>query len=214
MPYKVLLAEDEDVLRDILSQYLLRDGYEVTTVKNGQEARDALYETPFDALILDWMMPEVSGIELVKEVRQQGLLCKVLMITAKSSQEDEFLGLSSGFDDFLRKPFDPKILLLRLKKLLPEQVALTSGPLTLDLQTRMVIVQGVPIDLTSKEFELLHFLMLHKGRVLSREQLISGIWGPAFEGGDRAVDNLVKRLRKKIGESAIKTMRGAGYQFD
>lgn len=214
MSYKILLAEDEDALRDILKLYLTRDGYDVIAVRNGQEALEAIYETPFDAMILDWMMPEMGGIELVKEARRRGLMSKVLMITAKSTQEDEFLSLSSGFDDFLRKPFDPKILLLRLKKLLPSGDALISDSISLAIHTRLVIVQGEEIELTTKEYELLAFFMKNKGRILTREQLISGIWGLSFEGGDRTVDNLVKRLRKKIGESSIKTMRGMGYQFD
>lgn len=212
MQIKVLLAEDEPDLAAILAAYMKREGYSVTICKDGETALAAMHEQRFDLMVLDWMMPGLSGIEVAKAAKAASD-AKLIMITAKSTQEDEWLSLSSGLDDYIRKPFDPKILMLRIKKILNLESKLICGALCVDTSTSQVYLENTLIDLTAKEYELLCYLMRHQDKLLNRQQLIDAVWGYDFDGDNRTVDTQVKRLRSKIGESYITTIRGMGYRF-
>ncbi len=212
MQIKVLLAEDEPEMAAIVAAYMKLEGYSVTIAKDGEEALEAMHEQRFDLMVLDWMMPKLSGIEVAKAAKAASD-AKLIMITAKSAQEDEWLSLSAGMDDFIRKPFDPKILMLRIKKLLSLESKLNCGALTVDTNTSQVYLSNALVDMTAKEYELLCYLMRHQDKLLSRQQLIDAVWGYDFDGDNRTVDTQVKRLRSKIGESYITTIRGMGYRF-
>jgi DNA-binding response OmpR family regulator len=208
----ILLAEDEPAMSDILQVYLKNEGYAVTVANDGEEALEAIHATHFDLLILDWMMPKLNGIEVAKVAKTLSDV-KIIMITAKSTQEDEWLSLNSGMDDFIRKPFDPRVLMLRVKRQLNVDQILNYEALSLNLEAKQVKLGGQTLELTAKEYELLCYFMRNSEKVLSRQQLVDAVWGYDFDGDYRTVDTQVKRLRTKIGESFIKTIRGMGYQF-
>lgn len=210
---RILLAEDEPALATVLSLYLKNEGYEVVVVNNGEDALEAIHTTYFDLLILDWMMPKINGIDVAKASKKLNE-AKIIMITAKSTQEDEWISLSSGMDDYIRKPFDPKVLILRVKRQLKESQLLISGALILDLEAKQAKLGETALALTAKEYELLCYFMRNPNKILSRQQLVDAIWGYDFDGDYRTVDTQVKRLRQKIGETHIKTARGMGYQFE
>ncbi len=211
---KILIAEDDLDMRKILSLYLEKEEYEVHAVANGEEAVDYLTEHAVDLLLLDWMMPEKNGIDVCKQVRMMQIPVKILMLTAKSENDNEFVGLASGADDYLRKPFDIKVLLLRIKKLCRQEELLRCGHLTLNQESYEVQKAGEAIALTKTEFELLRYFMINKGVTLSREQLLDRVWGPEYTGEMRTVDTHVRRLRGKIGEGFIRTHVGLGYVLE
>lgn len=211
---KILIAEDEPDMRKILQLYLEKEGYEVSAAKDGQEAFSQLCAEPFDLLVADWMMPNMSGLELCREARACSLPLKIIMLTAKGENEDELAGLTSGADDYIRKPFDPQILLLRIKKLLQLEDILTCGKLALHTKNQTVFAGTEEIRLTQKEFQLLQLFMRNKGIVLSRELLLDRVWGDAYDGDERTLDTHIRRLRSKIGKEAIKTYVGMGYRMD
>lgn len=211
---RILICEDDPDMRKILSMYLKKEGYEVHTASHGGEAVDYLAGHSADLLLLDWMMPVKSGPEVCREIRELNIPVKILMLTAKSDNEHEFLGLSCGADDYLRKPFDMKILLLRIKKLCRQEQLLKCGSLTLNQESMEVRSSDTKVSLTKKEFELLRYLMLNAGMVLTRDQLIDRVWGPEYDGDMRTVDTHIRRLRGKIGEGFIKTNVGLGYVLE
>lgn len=211
---RILICEDDPDMRKILSMYLKKEGYEVHAASHGGEAVDYLTEHSTDLLLLDWMMPVKSGPEVCREIRELNIPVKILMLTAKSDNEHEFLGLSCGADDYLRKPFDMKILLLRIKKLCRQEQLLKCGSLTLNQESMEVRSSDKKVSLTKKEFELLRYLMLNAGMVLTRDQLIDRVWGPEYDGDMRTVDTHIRRLRGKIGEGFIKTNVGLGYVLE
>lgn len=210
---RLLIAEDDLHMNKILAMYLTKSGYTVTTAFDGQEALDYAYKTPFDLIILDWMMPKIDGITVCKELKSLASPPKIIMLTAKSEVEDEALGLTCGADDYIRKPFDPKILLLRVQKLLPDPL-LTFNELTLDLKSHTVTRNQQPITLSKKEFDLLACMMLNPKHIFSREQLLDKVWGLDYDGDGRTVDTHIRRLRGKIGEGFIMTHRGFGYSLE
>lgn len=210
---KVLIAEDEPAMQKILKVYLEKEGYDVTLVGDGQSAIEALYEERFQLVLLDWMMPKLSGIEVCKEIKRLGIAVKILMLTAKSAEDDEVKGLSEGVDDYIKKPFDPRILILRINKLLKKGEVLTCGELRLYPDQGQVMVGDVSIKLSPIEQKLLIYFMQNDGLVLSREKLLNHVWGMTYEGDDRTVDTHIRRLRKKIGEELIQTYRGMGYRL-
>ncbi|MGL4737861.1 MAG: response regulator transcription factor [Cellulosilyticaceae bacterium] len=208
---KILIAEDDRAMQKILALYLQKEGYEITLVSDGQEALEKLYEGRFDLVVLDWMMPQLSGIEVCKEIRRLELPLKVLMLTAKSETEDELLGLERGADEYIRKPFDPRVLMMRIKKLLPAEEVLSYAGLTVYPKRSEVKLGERTIPLSQKELGLLIYLMANPGIILSREKLLTYVWGSDYEGDDRTLDTHVRRLRRKIGEECIQTHRGMGY---
>ena len=236
----ILIAEDHPDLRKILTLYLQKEGYQVSVVSNGQEAITYLMErcglkkeaknnlgltfskspsshapaTLPDLLILDWMMPVQDGIQTCREIRALNLPIKILMLTANRETEHEILGLTSGADDYVRKPFDIKVLLLRIKKLCRLEGILCCGDISLNQETFEVRKGNIPVVLTRTEYELLRYFLTNQRIILTREQLLNQVWGMDFEGDSRTVDTHIRRLRRKIGEEYIKTRIGIGYVMD
>lgn len=167
-----------------------------------------------DLLILDWMMPVQDGIQTCREIRALNLPIKILMLTAKGETEHEILGLTSGADDYVRKPFDIKVLLLRIKKLCHLEGILCCGDISLNQETFEVRKGNIPVVLTRTEYELLRYFLTNQRIILTREQLLNQVWGMDFEGDSRTVDTHIRRLRRKIGEEYIKTRIGIGYVMD
>lgn len=211
---RILIAEDETAMRRILRLYLEKEGYEVLTAADGQEAFDLLCQTSCDLLIADWMMPRMDGIKLCREVRSYSLPTKIIMLTAKDSPEHEFTGLSCGADDYIRKPFEPKVLLLRIRKLLGLGQPLRCGDLTLNPDTGAAYRGGEELKLTQKEYLLLQLFMQNKGTTLPRELLLTRIWGSDYDGDERTLDTHIRRLRTKIGKERITTKVGMGYRLE
>lgn len=207
----ILIAEDDTDMQKILKLYLQKDGYVVSVVSNGKEAIAFLSEHVVDLVLLDWMMPIQDGIQTCRDIRQLHIPTKILMLTAKGENEDEVQGLSCGADDYLRKPFDIQVLLLRIRKLCQTEDILSYQVILLNPQTMEVTKKGERISLTKTEYELLKFFLVNQRRILSRDMLLDHIWGMDYEGDIRAVDTAIRRLRKKIGENMIQTKIGLGY---
>ncbi len=207
----ILIVEDDLDMQKILKLYLQKDGYQVHVVPNGQEAIDFLAEQPVDLVLLDWMMPIQDGIQTCRVIRQLQIPAKILMLTAKGQTQDEITGLTCGADDYLRKPFDIQVLLLRIRKLCKTELILRVQDISLNLETLVVTKENERLTLTKTEFELLKCFLSNPRQVLSREYLLDRIWGMDFEGDIRTVDTNIRRLRKKIGEDMIQTRVGLGY---
>lgn len=210
----ILIAEDELDMQKILKLYLQKEGYQVSVVSNGREAVDFLYDCPADLVLLDWMMPVQDGIETCKEIRLMGIPVKILMLTARGQNRDEVAGLSCGADDYLRKPFDMEVLLLRVNKLCQAENVLRFREVMLNQDTMEVTKQNGKVALTKTEFELLRIFLKNQRIVLSRDTLLNHVWGMDFDGDARTVDTHIRRLRKKIGEDYIKTRVGMGYVME
>lgn len=206
----LLIADDETLMLQILKAYFVKEGFNVLLAQDGEEAIDLFYNHKVDLAILDWMMPKRSGIEVCQEVKKTRRT-KVLLLTAKGDPDDEFLALQSGADDYLRKPFDPRILLLRAKKLLNLTSKTVMGDLTLDMEAQKIYRAGKDVLATHKEFELMRYLVINKGHILTRKMLLDQVWGFDYFGEERTVDTHIRRLREKIGEHWIITYRGMGY---
>lgn len=207
----ILIAEDDIDMQKILKLYLQKDGFKVSIVSNGQEAIDFLLKNQVDLVLMDWMMPIQDGVQTCQEIRLLHIPTKILMLTAKGENEDEVQGLTCGADDYLRKPFDIQILLLRIHKLCNTKSILYYMDIMLNPDTMEITKQGQKIILTKTEYELLKFFLSNQRRVLSRELLLDHIWGLDFEGDVRTVDTNIRRLRKKIGDDVIQTRIGLGY---
>lgn len=208
----LLLADDEPLMLQVIKAYFMKEGFQTFLAQDGEEAINLFYQHKIDLAILDWMMPKRSGIEVCREIKKMGRT-KVLLLTAKGNVDDEFLALQSGADDFVRKPFDPRILLLRAKKLLQLGAKMTFGDLTVDLDAQKVYRDGNDVQATHKEFELVKYLAQNKGQIITRKMLLDQVWGLDYYGEERTVDTHVRRLREKIGEERIKTYRGMGYSL-
>lgn len=208
---RILIAEDDENMSKILKLYLLKEGYMVDTVDNGKDALSYLEENKADLLLLDWMLPYKSGIEVCQEVRRMDIPVKIIMITAKTTTENELLGLTVGADDYIRKPFDMGILLLRIKKLCNLEKELRFADISLNPTTHEVFKNHHMLELTKKEYELLKYFLSNQKMILSREQILNHVWGNDYFGEIRTVDTHIRRLRKKIGESYIQTKIGTGY---
>jgi phosphate regulon transcriptional regulator PhoB len=226
MASRVLIVEDERDIRDLLVLHLQRDGFEVTSAGSGEEALAQVRQSPPDLLVLDLMLPAMSGLEVCRRLRQEPATATlpILMLTAKADEVDRVVGLELGADDYVVKPFSPKELLARVRAVLrrsrpgPNVASMTLGGLTIDPGTYRVTVGGVTVALTPKEFDLLRALVEARGRVLSREFLLDRVWGYARAGEieSRTVDVHVRRLRVKLGTEGrrILTVKSVGYRFD
>ncbi|MBA4537365.1 response regulator transcription factor [Bacillus aquiflavi] len=218
----ILLAEDDERLGKILHHLLQKELNNVDWVKNGSDAYDYATYSPYDVLVLDWMMPKISGIDVCNRLRKEGFQGGILILTAKDDLGDIVTGLDSGADDYVVKPFEFEELYARIRALSRrkekrfEQV-LQLNNLSLHLDSHLVMKDGEQIDLTKKEYQLLEVLMRNKEQVLTREQLIETIWGFDADISDNALDALIKLVRKKIDrhdeESFIQTVRGVGYKM-
>lgn len=219
---KILLAEDDARLRKNIVYILKREFHHVVEVDNGQDAIDSTFVESYDLLILDWMMPLLSGIEVCQQLREAGFSGGILMLTARDDTADIIRGLDSGADDYLVKPFKMEELLARIRAVLRrkekdiEQIIQVDN-LLLHVDSRVFLCNDTEIELTRNEFLLLEYLFLNKGRVLTREQICIYIWGFDFEVSDNSLDALVKLVRKKIDEgqekSRIQNVRGIGYKL-
>ena len=226
MNFSILIVEDEEALTLLLRYNLETQGYEVETIARGDEADTRLKEGTPDLVILDWMLPGLSGIELCRRLRArpETRQLPIIMLTARGEESERVRGLSTGADDYIVKPFSVPELLARVNALLrrasPERVAdvLSFGDIAIDREKKRVSRAGQAIDLGPTDYRLLEFLMERPGRVFSREQLLDGVWGSDIYIDERTVDVHVGRLRKALnrGHSSdpIRTVRGAGYALD
>jgi two-component system phosphate regulon response regulator PhoB len=226
MSVNVLLVEDEPSLAELLAYNIEAEGYTVRTADSAEEAELLIAESTFDLMVLDWMLPGASGLELCRRLRQSGKAERmpVLMLTSRGEEADRVRGFATGADDYVVKPFSVPELMARIKALLrrssPERVAdtLRCGPIALDRAGHRVTRSGRAVDLGPTEYRLLEALLENPGRVLSRGQLIDRVWGNASEVDERTVDVHVGRLRKALirGREAdpIRTVRGAGYAIE
>lgn len=208
---RILIAEDDENMSKILRLYLEKEGYSVDVTFNGKDTLSYLEEKRVDLLLLDWMLPYKSGIEICKEIKELDIPLKIIMITAKTTTDDEVLGLTVGADDYIKKPFDMNILLLRIKKLCKLEKELKYKDVSLNPNTHEVLLKEQVLDLTTKEYELLKYLLSNQKMILSREQILNHVWGKDYFGDTRTVDTHIRRLRKKLGDSYIQTKIGAGY---
>src|SRR5215471_7927010 len=223
---RILIVEDEEALTLLLRYNLEAAGYEVETVTRGDDAKRRLRETPPDLVILDWMLPGLSGIELCRRLRSRPdtRQLPIIMLTARGEESERIRGLTTGADDYVVKPFSVPELIARVSALLrrasPERVAdvLSFGDIEIDREKKRVSRGGRAVDLGPTEYRLLEFLLERPGRVFTREQLLDGVWGSEIYIDERTVDVHVGRLRKALnlghGSDPIRTVRGAGYALD
>ncbi|HEU0152467.1 MULTISPECIES: response regulator transcription factor [Arenimonas] len=219
---RVLLVEDEAPLRETLAARLKREGFAVDTAGDGEEGLYHGREVPFDIAVIDLGLPKMSGMDLVKALRAEGQKFPILILTARSSWQDKVEGLKSGADDYLVKPFHVEELLARMNALLRRAAgwskpSLDCGPVKLDLSAQTVTVNGVGVDLTSYEYKVLEYLMLHAGELVSKADLTEHIYQQDFDRDSNVLEVFIGRLRKKLdpeGEiKPIETVRGRGYRF-
>ena len=219
---RVLLVEDEAPLRETLAARLKREGFAVDTAGDGEEGLYHGREVPFDIAVIDLGLPKMSGMDLVRALRAEGQKFPILILTARSSWQDKVEGLKSGADDYLVKPFHVEELLARLNALLRRAAgwskpSLDCGPVKLDLSAQTVTVNGTGVDLTSYEYKVLEYLMLHAGELVSKADLTEHIYQQDFDRDSNVLEVLIGRLRKKLdpeGEiKPIETVRGRGYRF-
>lgn len=222
---KLLIIDDEAAIREMIAFTLRRNGFEISEAGDGREARIQLAESRPDLILLDWMLPDISGIELAHQFKKDNNLSDipVIMLTARGEEDDKVRGLEAGADDYITKPFSPRELSARIKAVLRRsspvhaQEALSAEGLVLDLQSHRVSADDTPVDLGPTEFRLLQFFMSHQDRVYSRGQLLDQVWGSNVYVEERTVDVHIRRLRKALSDGGyerfIQTIRGAGYRF-
>lgn len=220
---KILVVDDEARMRKLVRDFLTRQGYDVLEAADGEEALDLFYQDKKIALIiLDVMMPKMNGWDVCREIRQTSKV-PIIMLTAKSDESDELQGFELGVDEYVTKPFSPKILvaraeaiLRRANKLGDASVTLEMGGIQLDRTAHEVTVDGRHLDLSFKEFELLDYFMQNSGIALSREKILNSVWNYDYFGDARTIDTHVKKLRSKMGDKGdyIKTIWGVGYKFE
>lgn len=219
---KILIVEDEALLRDLIRDYLERDDHEVLEAQDGKEGLKQYYQhDDLDLVLLDVMMPGHDGWTVLKEIRKSSEL-PVVMLTAMSQDTDELYGFELGANDYVTKPFKPHILMARVRAQLKrhsgavKSEGVSYGPLVIDDAAHLVTLDGNPLELSPKEYDLLHFLTENAGAALSRDQILDGVWGYDYYGDLRTVDTHIKRVRVKLDRHAgmIKTVRGYGYRFE
>ena len=227
MRRRLLVVEDDRTLRQALAFNLTREGYEVTTAPDGESALDAARSPQLDLILLDVMLPGMSGVEVLRVLRREGVATPVIILSAKGDEIDRVVGLKVGADDYVAKPFSRPELLARIEAVLrrvrrePEdqerREMLHFGPIRIDVERREVTVDGEPRHLTTKEFDLLAHMAAAPGRIFTRDQLLARVWGYDYEGDGRTVDVHVSWLRGKLrgqsGDNCFRTVRGVGYAF-
>ena len=220
---KILVVDDEARMRKLVKDFLMKKDYEVLEASNGEEALDIFYENKNIALmILDVMMPRMNGWEVVKEIRQSSKV-PIIMLTAKGDESDELMGFELGVDEYISKPFSPKILVARVDAILrrankigaDSQIRTVAG-ITIDKTSHSVEIDGQKIELSFKEFELLDYFMENQGIALSRDKILDAVWNYDYFGDARTIDTHVKKLRAKLGDKGeyIQTVWGIGYKFE
>ena len=219
---KILVVDDESRMRKLVRDFLVKNNYEVVEAADGEEALDLFFEkNDIDLVILDVMMPKMDGWQVCREIRAYSKT-PIIMLTAKSDERDELLGFELGVDEYISKPFSPKILVARVEAILRRtgqaaaEMIVEAGGIRLDKQAHSVTVGEEVIDLSYKEFELLAYFMENKGIALSREKILNSVWNYDYFGDARTIDTHVKKLRSKMGGKGelIKTIWGMGYKFE
>jgi DNA-binding response OmpR family regulator len=218
-----MVVDDEPRMRKLVKDFLIRKEFDVIEAGDGEEALDLFYKNKEIALIiLDVMMPKMNGWEVVKEIRETSKI-PIIMLTAKGDESDELNGFELGVDEYIAKPFSPKILVARVEAILrrtnklgTEKAIIEQGGIVLDLTAHLVTIDGKPVELSFKEFELLNYFMENAGIALSREKILDSVWNYDYFGDARTIDTHVKKLRNKMGEKGdyIKTIWGMGYKFE
>ena len=219
---KILVVDDESRMRKLVKDFLTKKNFQVLEAGNGEEAMDIFYEEKDIALIiLDVMMPKMDGWEVCREIRKNSKV-PIIMLTARSDERDELLGFDLGVDEYISKPFSPKILVARVEAILrrtgqnnPEDV-ISAGGIVIDKAAHLATVDGKPMELSFKEFELLTYFLENQGIALSREKILNSVWNYDYFGDARTIDTHVKKLRSKMGYKGeyIKTVWGMGYKFE
>ncbi|MGN0307379.1 MAG: response regulator transcription factor [Lachnospiraceae bacterium] len=219
---KILVVDDEDRMRKLVKDFLVKAGYVVLEASDGAECMELFYaDKDIALLILDVMMPNMDGWEVCREVRSLSQV-PIIMLTARGDERDELLGFELGVDEYISKPFSPKILVARVEAILRrslgqgEEEKLEMGGIMLDKAAHTVTIDGNPVDLSYKEFELLAYFMENEGIALSREKILNSVWNYDYFGDARTIDTHVKKLRSKMGDRGelIKTIWGMGYKFE
>ena len=219
---KILVVDDESRMRKLVKDFLTKKNFQVLEAGNGEEAMDIFYEEKDIALIiLDVMMPKMDGWEVCREIRKNSKV-PIIMLTARSDERDELLGFDLGVDEYISKPFSPKILVARVEAILrrtgqnnPEDV-ISAGGIVIDKAAHLATVDGKPMELSFKEFELLTYFLENQGIALSREKILNSVWNYDYFGDARTIDTHVKKLRSKMGDKGeyIKTVWGMEYKFE
>ena len=219
---KILVVDDESRMRTLVKDFLVREGYTVLEAGDGMEAMDVFYENKDIALIiLDVMMPKMDGWQVCREIRESSKV-PIIMLTARSEERDELQGFDLGVDEYISKPFSPKILVARVNAILRRTLGtdggdvLSAGGITIDKSAHIVKIDGKPVDLSFKEFELLAYFVENQGIALSREKILNNVWNYDYFGDARTIDTHVKKLRSKLGDKGeyIRTIWGMGYKFE
>ncbi|RME18946.1 MAG: DNA-binding response regulator [Bacteroidetes bacterium] len=222
MPTKILIADDEEDILQFLSYNLKKEGYEVITANNGAEAISIAEKEKPDLIVLDIMMPVMDGMEACKELRQlpETKDKLIVFLTARNEDYSQIAGFENGADDYITKPIKPKLFLSRIKALLRrtqisgEGSVITVGNITIDKEKHLVIKDEKPIEMPKKEFMLLELLASKPGKVFSREYILEKVWGDDVIVGERTIDVHIRKIREKIGEDYIKTVKGIGYKLE
>lgn len=223
MGRKVLLVEDDILIREFVSDYFKQENWDVYEAENGKKAVDLFEQLSIDLVVLDIMMPEMDGWSVCRRLRRQSNV-PIIIITARADDDDQIMGFELGADEYVTKPFSPKVLIARANTLMKRAEGTLGrdddisayGELSVNRRTHNVSVGGVPIALTPKEYDMLLYFMKHEGTVLSRDHILNGVWGIDYFGDLRTVDTHVKKLRAKLGQEQhmIKTVIGSGYKFE
>ena len=218
----VLMVEDDNKLREVLTKFLSKNDYEVLAAENGKVGLELFYENSknLDIVLLDGMLPDIDGVDVLKEIREHSQV-PVIMLTARESEEDQLNGLNNGADNYIRKPFLMKVLLVHMDKLIQrngneDTDVIEKGALKLEKQFRKAYINGEFVDTTPKEFDLLVYMCENEKVVLKRENILDAVWGFDYDGDMRTVDTLVKQLRKKMTDKYpyITSVYGVGYRFE
>lgn len=215
---KLLVVEDDTKVARFLTRLLSEEGYTADSVARGEDAVRQASTGLYALVVLDWMLPDLDGLSVVRELRRRGVRVPVLMLTARGEVSEKVLALDAGADDFVVKPFELEELLARVRALLRRSASAgraEAGPIRIDFEQRRASVQGAPLDLTAKEYAVLLHLVHRAERVVSRSELLAQVWGSQFDPGSNLVDVHVSRLREKLGDFAwmIETQRGVGYRL-
>ncbi len=217
---KIMVVDDESRMRKLVKDFLVKKGYDVVEAADGEEAVDIFFkDNDISLIILDVMMPKMDGWQVCKEIRQYSKV-PIIMLTAKGDERDELTGFNLGVDEYISKPFSPKILVARVEAILRRtnqiEEVLEAGGIVLDKTAHQVTIDGKEIELSFKEFELLSYFVTNKGVALSREKILNSVWNYDYFGDARTIDTHVKKLRSKMGDKGnyIKTIWGMGYKFD
>ncbi|WP_319370167.1 response regulator transcription factor [uncultured Ilyobacter sp.] len=213
---KILVVEDEWKMRKLIKDYLVKEGYQIDESGDGKQAVEMFQEGGYDLIILDIMLPKMDGWSVCREIRRESMI-PIIMLTARSEENDQIFGFELEADEYITKPFNPTLLVARIKAIFrragkPDKIS--RGDIDIDEGSRKVEIKGEAVELTSKEFEMLLYFVQNRGLALSREKILNSVWGWDYFGDVRTVDTHVKRLRKKIGEVYIQTIRGFGYRFE